>query len=73
MDVCKEIMALTSLPKGTSTSPGGILLPSSEDVSTIVLPNDKQMEDKMAIALAIPVDVSLWQTAIDLVMTDAIR
>jgi len=85
VEIGKAILSQTGLPSGTYTSPGGIMLPTSNgalpvlDNGNEILSLDKLLEtgnknnnekDHLTIALAIPLDIKVWQTAIDLLFTD---
>ena len=75
MEVSKLILTQTSLPTGTTTSEGGILLPASdsssnaeEDLKTIISLVDGNDpigdNDQLPVAVVLPLDIQIWQTAL---------
>lgn len=75
MEVSKLVLTQTSLPTGTTTSEGGILLPASDisinakeelkSIISLVEGNDaKGGDDQLPVAVVLPLDIQLWQTAL---------
>eukprot|EP00797_Seminavis_robusta_P032525 Sro72_g039960.2 (224) ;mRNA; r:85465-86136 len=79
VEVSKSIMTMASIPTGTtSTSPGGILLPSSTSSSTEKTENDLILveggtdEDQpLPLAMVLPLDFKLWKAAIEMIADPA--
>ena len=74
MEVSKVILTQTSLPTGTTTSAGGILLPSSSSSGSdlksleIVQQIGTQVDDdQLPVAVVLPLDIQLWKTAMYLI------
>lgn len=80
MDIGKLYLQQTSLKAGTTTSPGGILLPANKSCSNSVLDyvlgslegingfvTHAVDDDRLSIAVLLPLDIQLWKTAIDLI------
>jgi hypothetical protein len=73
VDVSKSILALSSLPGGASTSPGGILLPTAmknnhDGAADIIQVEDAEnAKEGLTLAVVLPLDLKLWSTAMELV------
>lgn len=80
MEVSKAVLSFTGLPGESTTSPGGILLPSSPPAENELMLVDSdeassgnkksKKKEQLPVAMVIPLDIKLWQTTIDLMSDD---